>query len=436
VTAGVFHSVGSTEREDCRTHLLRRLTIILFFCCVACFFIRELSSLDVWFHIGAGRSILKQLAIPAHDIFSHTVTGRTWIDHAWFFQIIVSLLYRLCGANGLICFRMLVFLAAFAVLFRLGCQRIHVSLVIITLLPVLVLVHQRHFVRPEMVTLLFTALYIFFLRKHPSQHILYFLIPIQILWTNMHGYFFLGPVIVVTYSVAAMITAKKDDAKQLAQAAIVVLGVCIVNPYAYRIFLYPLRSLYEFFTHAPFLGSAIQELRAPLDPQLNNASAWWFRIVTVISAMLMLCTVRKHNPANFFLYTLFFIMAAVSFRHIALFGFVAAIVMFDAVNSISRQLRSTRIMQLVRTNQKIIENVSYAVCIIALFCTAQRLVFERYYVEGMRFKNVNFGISETQHSKGLIAFIKENDLHGNVFNDINIGAYLIGNAYPGFSQGL
>jgi len=89
------------------------------------------------------------------------------------------------------------------VLFLLGYSREN-QLPCIFMLLLTFLVYQHRFTtRPDLFSLLFFSLYIllmsFFLDRKWSLPVLF---AIQVLWTNMHGFFFFGPLFVVIAIVA------------------------------------------------------------------------------------------------------------------------------------------------------------------------------------------------------------------------------------------
>jgi len=426
--------------------LLKAITILLFFILVAFVFAREINCFDIWLHLGSGRYILQNLKIPTHDIFSYTVAGRAWIDHEWLFQVIVYFLYNIFGANGMVALRMLAFLSVFALLFRIEYKRNNYLTVIAGLLPVLFVASTRNLVRPEIFTLFFVSLFLFILHKYRSGRLVYLLIPAQLLWANIHGYFLAGIIITLIYIISEAINKFINSAsgtqrrKLLSEAALrrlilvclLLILVSFITPYTYKGVLYSIRTPIEFSRHSDFLTNTISELRRPLEFGFNEPVVFWYRILTMVSAVLVLLNIKRLPIPVTILYIIFFSVSATSNRNIALFGIIAGIAMLASLNNIWGSLAAAKAVQRLSRHRRLIEIIACALLIIFI----SRLIYKRassdYYVEGARFKSINFGVHPFRHSKGLVEFATEHELEGNVFNNFETGAYIIGNLFPRF----
>ena len=84
----------------------------------------------------------------------------------------------------------------FLVLLFLGYSRERQWMTVFTLLMVLMVYQTRFTIRPDIFSLLFFVLYIYILSLHLNKRwAVYVLVVLQILWSNMHGFFFLGPLL-------------------------------------------------------------------------------------------------------------------------------------------------------------------------------------------------------------------------------------------------
>jgi hypothetical protein len=79
----------------------RRLLIAILFVAIFTMAVRVPTDTDTWWHLRSGEYILRTHSIPRHDVFSHTVAGKPWIDHGWLAQIAIYLLYTAFGYAGL-----------------------------------------------------------------------------------------------------------------------------------------------------------------------------------------------------------------------------------------------------------------------------------------------------------------------------------------------
>ncbi|MEE8403635.1 MAG: hypothetical protein V3R93_07765, partial [Candidatus Hydrothermarchaeaceae archaeon] len=55
---------------------------------------------DLWWHLATGKYIIAN-GIIKEDIFSHTVTGREWINHQWLSQVVFYVLFEKFGMISL-----------------------------------------------------------------------------------------------------------------------------------------------------------------------------------------------------------------------------------------------------------------------------------------------------------------------------------------------
>ncbi|HUS72270.1 MAG TPA: hypothetical protein VMY06_04315 [Sedimentisphaerales bacterium] len=57
----------------------------------AIFAFRSIDVYDLWLHLGIGKWIVQNGAIPTRDVFSHTIQGKPWVPHEWLSQVIFYL---------------------------------------------------------------------------------------------------------------------------------------------------------------------------------------------------------------------------------------------------------------------------------------------------------------------------------------------------------
>jgi hypothetical protein len=198
-----------------------------------------LSAVDLAYHLRAGEQILAGEGIPRVDTFTYTAPGREWVDQQWGAQVILAATYRLAGWIGLVILRAALVGVLFGLLFlacRLRGSEIRpaawLSLAaFIVAAPALAL-------RPQligMVLLAVTLVLVAVRRRHPR---LFYLVPVIVaLWANVHGSFFLGPVVVGL--------AWLEDVHERASAAsrTLIVGVVatlatLVNPFGPAIWAY------------------------------------------------------------------------------------------------------------------------------------------------------------------------------------------------------
>ena len=153
----------------------------------------EIQDLDLWLHLATGRHIIDNFSIPQADIFSASLYGSPWINHEWLFQVIVYSMYQFLGIEGIILLQVgLVCLTLWFLITWVIHSEFRTGVLFCLLL--VVLNYQLRFThRPDLFSLLFFVGMIQLLSRglrDKSTYLAIFLL--QVLWTNMHGFFYFG----------------------------------------------------------------------------------------------------------------------------------------------------------------------------------------------------------------------------------------------------
>jgi hypothetical protein len=147
---------------------------------------------DMWWHLRAGEVTWTSRQPLMTDIFSSIQTGSQWINHSWLSQVGMYLLFR-CGGY-------LALGAAVALLATLSMMSVYLQMSGSPLLRAFLLVLGAAVCapvwtpRPQLVSLvLFAGLaYLLYLYKWRQRNLLWLSVPLFILWSNLHGGYVLG----------------------------------------------------------------------------------------------------------------------------------------------------------------------------------------------------------------------------------------------------
>ena len=160
-------------------------------------FISNLSSVDLAYHLRAGEMILDTGRIPTVDTFTFTASGTSWLNQQWGAQLILAAVYRLAGWTGLIVFRAALVGVIYGCMFE-ACRRFGLDLRRASWLTIAAFIVSAVALalRPQllgMALLAVTLLLVADRRAHPRRLLA---VPLIVLvWANIHGSFFLGPVV-------------------------------------------------------------------------------------------------------------------------------------------------------------------------------------------------------------------------------------------------
>ncbi len=158
----------------------------------------SLSSVDLAYQLRAGREILETRSIPTVDTWTFTAYGLPWLDQQWGAQLILELVHRLGGWTGLVIYRAALVGLIFGCLLVIGLWRgLGARRASWLTLAAFVVASPALALRPQLLGMACFAVVLLLLadrREHPGR---LWLIPVVMaIWANLHGSFFLGPLVV------------------------------------------------------------------------------------------------------------------------------------------------------------------------------------------------------------------------------------------------
>jgi hypothetical protein len=251
-------SSGAIVRTSLRElHLsARQLLVFVFFLVIFTGAARPITDPDFWWHLKTGQYLIDTKSIPHTDIFSSLFYGKEWVTHEWLAEAFIYLLYRNLGYVGLItCFAVLV-TAAFVVTYRryskLGAHP-YVSGFALLLGAFSTL--PTWGVRPQMFTLLLASIFLAILDTciAGNHKRLFWLIPLTILWVNLHAGFALGLALILLTIIGIALEERLargesirmiwSRIRALTWVWLICLLSVVLNPNGVRIYSYPFETI-------------------------------------------------------------------------------------------------------------------------------------------------------------------------------------------------
>lgn len=166
---------------------------------------------DVWIHLTTGRLILEEGKVPQTDRYSYTAQGNRYVAHEWLAACLYAGAERLAGESGVVAAGKVLPTLALVGLLLVLLARSGAPWGIAfppTLLALLV-ARRRILARPELLALplLLTVLGLLWRDRQAAREgrrtlALYWLVPIEALWANLHGSFPLGILLVLVFAAA------------------------------------------------------------------------------------------------------------------------------------------------------------------------------------------------------------------------------------------
>ncbi|MDP8246635.1 MAG: tetratricopeptide repeat protein [Candidatus Tritonobacter lacicola] len=445
----------STIEEKSRS--LTLLNLLVFAALLALFLslsIHQIVNFDIWWHLKTGQYILQNLAVPGSDIYTFTYSGSRWIDHQWLFQVAIHPIYSFMGPDGLIIFQALILGAAFIFIVRAvpGGPPLAVSGIIV--MCAIFVCEERFIVRPEIITLLFTAVYIFIL-KRKSAGLIPFIPLLQIIWVNIHGGFIIGLAILYLYLIGEIIqgllsrergTGDRRALKTLASVAVISTAVCLLNPYGIKGAVFPFTALSNMGGRESLYSMSIGELLPPLSwgpmhgkqllsgaassiKQLLSAnvthSVFFFRILIFLSALSIVLNLRKLRISSLLVYAAFLYLALSARRNMALFSLAAIPLSVENFAPLWGRLGGKRKTKMAAAA------IAAAIVLLTVSRQLPSIISGRYYMKDNITKRFGLGFSPMMYPREAAAFLKNAPPAGRIFNDLASGGLLIWELSPG-----
>lgn len=216
-------------------NFVQRALWVLPFLLAAAFSLKSFREPDLWWQIRTGQWILEKGRVPRADPFSFTHYGQDWINIKWGFEVIAAWISNLAGPESVFILQVLVSLLIMGLLLRflrkLGLQNAETWLFLGLLF--LFGTEYRMIGRPEMFSHLFSLLFIYLLwlyREDPKKGLtrLLLLVPLQLVWTNLHEAYGLGPIIIGLFTLGTLAERRFHPDRTTGLLGLLTLGTVLV----------------------------------------------------------------------------------------------------------------------------------------------------------------------------------------------------------------
>jgi len=213
----------------------------------------NLTAVDIGRHIKNGELILSGTsAVLYKNFYSFTNPDYPFINHHWFFGIIAYGLFHLSGFKGLSIFYILLLVFAYVLAFDSARRYSNSIFSIFLCVAALILAASRPEIRPEGISVFFTALDFWLLQRFVQRSIggpvVLWVIPIiQVFWVNTHIFFFVGPVLVALFYWQMKLEGEgKDRLEVLKRLLLISVAASLINPSGVWGMLTPLNGFKKF----------------------------------------------------------------------------------------------------------------------------------------------------------------------------------------------
>lgn len=199
----------------------------------------RLGTIDLAYLVRVGRFSLESHRLMRVDAFTFTVAGQPWLDQQWFAAILFGAIHRVAGWDGLVVLRSALIGVTFLLVYR-SCRSAGAGSRAAALLTLgsfgACLLGLG--LRPQLFGFAFFASTAWILaerERHPGR--VWILPPLMVLWVNVHGSFFLLPLLLGLTWLADH-RERRSGADRLLKVALVCLPLTVLNPFGPRVWAY------------------------------------------------------------------------------------------------------------------------------------------------------------------------------------------------------
>ncbi len=380
----------------------------------------NLATADLGRHLANGRFVLDNPQLLFSNFYSYTFPEAPFINHHWGSGLVFYLIEGLVGFTGLSLFHLSLTTGALFLLFWRAAREYGIAAAFAATLFAIPLIAWRTELRPEAFSYFFCALFLVLLyqwRVTARQGFLLALPFLMAIWVNLHIYFIFGFIILFSATLESVLAGPLNRAailsrtKPLFPAVILCIGAAMLSPSGYHSLLFPLKifSNYDYMV-------------------LENQSPFffWGRRISLpivcyffLAALLIVCGLGsqfwpKNRPrihASLILLSLVSLLGAASaVRNYAIFG-LFSIPFFSAC------LARLQGMQLGKAGRAI-----------PFLAVGFSLLASGSYLAMAGLKKPELGLADGIQKSA--EFFRQQGIHGPIFNNYDIGGYLIYHLFP------
>jgi hypothetical protein len=196
---------------------------------------------DLWGYLAFGRLFWGRGHFPYTDVFAYVPTLNLWVYHEWLTGVLFYPIYQIMGGVGLQLRKYLLGLATIGLVYltarRRGSDSGPAALVLFATIPLISIGYGP--VRAQVFTYFFFALYLYLLetaRLTKQWHRLWLLVPIQVVWCNLHGGFLAGLGLVLLYALGEALS--RHNFRPYLWWFLLAAAASLINPYGLRYWSY------------------------------------------------------------------------------------------------------------------------------------------------------------------------------------------------------
>jgi hypothetical protein len=235
---------------------------------------------DTYLHIAAGCWMLAHAALPMHDPFSHSFAGATWVSHEWLAEIVLAAIYDLAGWSGLVLLTATAFAISLALLTRFLLRWAEPFSALIAVVLGGALVQGHLLARPHLLALPLLVLWsgALFAARDTGAGPPFRLLPVMVLWANLHGGFMFGLGLALFLSAEAVLApgTRALEMRRWGGFCLLAVTAALVTPNGVAGFVEPFQLI-----AMPALQASFGEWQSPDFQTFQPLEVWLLGIIAL-----------------------------------------------------------------------------------------------------------------------------------------------------------
>ncbi len=396
--------------------------------------LHDIGSLDYWWHLRAGQLISETGAVPSHDPLTYTVPGARWIDIHWLFQLGLHALHASGGHAAVVVAQLGLVCLWLVALAPIAYRRERTWLSVGALALMLLVAAGRLQPRPEIPSFVLLAWILSLLDRfdRTPDRLVYAIVPLQLLWVNVHGLFAVGIALCAIHLVAELLRSlgrsggglRIDRVRRLAGVTLLAVLISLANPNGLDGALYPLQQL-------DMVGSAERRgafgmLIDELQPTLGSAGPLELGLFLALASLSLGSLVmnwRRVREADILLWVAFFYLALGANRNTALFAIVAATILVRNANEVID----------ARPRWMRLDASATPLAVVLGLLVATEVAIVRQFALRGRYSTPRIGVAEGLNPIGAADWIARTRPPAPIGHSMGDGGYLIWRLWPEYA---
>lgn len=396
------------------------IVFFLFYLLFLFFFSRTVANYDLWGYLSFGRIFWENGFFPFRDVFSYTPTKPLWVYHEWLTGVIFYFIFKHLGPSGLQLLQHLTVIITLSLIYATAIKKgASAVFTMIALAPAMLLVSFGYVpVRAQIFTYLFFVLTIYILEAAKINQKwtgLAWLLPVQILWCNLHGGFVAGLGITALYALGEGLSGKKT------MPFVVIFffaGLAtLINPYGIEYWQFMINSI-------TMPRPEISEWFSLINSIKNNyqiVPAVVFICLASIS-MLFLILRKKRNLTDTIVIAAMIYLGVKHVRHTIFFGII-----FGAFFPV---ILSDLWKHYLAEKKVFIAGASwFPAAILACILLSANFIFVSSATMNIKPPFV-ISAPQSHYPLGALDWMRKNNFQGNILPDFDWGEFMMWSCHP------